>query len=289
MIHSMTGYALVEKSLPAGMMQLELRSVNHRYLDIALRLPDELRSLEQSLREQLGTALKRGKVECRISLNPLIGEVTQRLAINEALLTELTDAVERISKLAPQSVPFSAIELLRWPGVLQDSAIDPHALKEPLTLLLREALIDFNATRHREGEKLHRVMSECCTKMTTLVSAILPQLPAIQKTYIEKLGQKLREAEINPDDERLRQELALFINRVDVSEEVARLETHLSELKRVLSHGGAVGKRVDFLLQELNREANTLGAKAADISIAQTAVELKVLIEQMREQVQNIE
>lgn len=289
MIHSMTGYALAEKSLPAGMVQLELRSVNHRYLDIALRLPDELRSLEQGLREQLGTALKRGKVECRISLNPLPGEVTQRLVINEALLTELTAAVEHISKLAPQSVPFSAIELLRWPGVLQDSSIDPQALKEPLSLLLHDALIDFNATRHREGEKLHRVMSECCTKMATLVSAILPQLPAIQKTYIEKLGQKLREAEINPDDERLRQELALFINRVDVSEEVARLETHLSELKRVLSHGGAVGKRVDFLLQELNREANTLGAKAADISIAQTAVELKVLIEQMREQVQNIE
>ena len=288
MILSMTGFAAVGADLPGCALSVELRSVNHRYLDLQLRLPDELRALESAVREVLVTELKRGKVDCRISLTRAAPGATA-LAVNGERVAQLRDAAADVQRHAPGSAPLSTIEILRWPGVLTEPSVDPETLAAKALQLVRQALADLGASREREGHKLRAMIEERCEAIETQISRVAPRVPAIHDAYVEKLGARLREAGLDPDAERLKQELALFATKVDVAEEVSRLVTHVSEVRRVLCAGGSSGKRLDFLMQELNREANTLGSKSVDAELSHAALELKVLIEQMREQVQNIE
>ena len=288
MILSMTGFAAVGADLPGCSLAVELRSVNHRYLDVQLRLPDELRTLESAVREALTAELRRGKVDCRIALNRALPG-TASLAVNVERVVQLRDATAEVLRHAPGSTPLSVAEVLRWPGVLTEPSLEPSALADKTLQLVRQALAELAASRAREGEKLRMMLEERCHAIDVQLERIAPRVTAIHDAYLEKLGARLREAGLDPDTERLRQELALFATKVDVAEEVSRLKTHVAEVRRVLSTGGSSGKRLDFLMQELNREANTLGSKSVDAELSQAALEIKVLIEQMREQVQNIE
>jgi len=287
-IQSMTGYAAVSRSATGLCLQLELKSVNGRFLDLSFRLDEELRGIEVALRERLVQAIGRGKVECRLALQPepgTHGEPTPDLTVIEQL-----GRLERIIReQLPQSAPLSVAEILRWPGVLTEQTIDTARLHEEALALLEDGLRDFLASRAREGERLVRIMRERIANMRALVARVRPLLPVSLANYQARLTARLREAIGSNDEERIRQEVGLFATRIDVDEELSRLGAHLDEVERVLDAGGAVGKRLDFLLQELNREANTLAAKSVSSEITAIALELKLLIEQLREQVQNLE
>jgi uncharacterized protein (TIGR00255 family) len=288
MIRSMTGFAAVAADLPGVALAVELRSVNHRFLDLQLRLPDELRGLETTLRERILAELKRGKVECRITLGrPAAGAVG--LAVDLARVAELAKAAADVAKGAPGAMPLSVGEILRWPGVLAEPGVPPAELAAHARKLVEEALADFSASRVREGAKLIATLVERCDAIETQIARVAPRIPAIHAAFNEKLGARLREAGLDADQDRLKQELALFATKVDVAEELSRLATHVAEVRRVLAAGGSAGKRLDFLMQELHREANTLGSKSVDAELSQASLEIKVLIEQMREQVQNLE
>jgi uncharacterized protein (TIGR00255 family) len=288
MIVSMTGFAAVAAELPGLSLAVELRSVNHRYLDITLKLPDELRSLEPTLREQLATEVKRGKVECRVALNRIAASAAQ-VAIDQARVRALAEAAAEIRQLVPAAVPLSTAEILRWPGVLVEPAVPPEALAEALHRLIDQGLVELAAARAREGAKLQALLVARCADIEAQIARVAPRIPALHSAFVEKLGSRLKEAGLDANDDRMKQELALFATKIDIAEEVARLSTHVTEVRRVLAQGGSAGKRLDFLAQELHREANTLGSKSVDAELSQASLELKVLIEQMREQVQNIE
>ncbi len=288
MIVSMTGFAAVAAELPGVALGVELRSVNHRFLDVQLRLPDELRVLEAALRERILGELKRGKVECRISLTRAAAGAVG-LAVDLARVGELAKAAADVARGAPGARPLSVGEILRWPGVLAEPTVAPEALAEHTRRLVDEAIAELSASRAREGAKLAAMLIERCDAIEGEVARVAPRIPALQAAYAEKLGTRLKEAGLDPDGDRLKQELALFATKVDVAEELSRLGTHLAETRRVLAAGGSAGKRLDFLMQELHREANTLGAKSVDAELSQASLEMKVAIEQMREQVQNIE
>jgi len=288
MILSMTGFAAVAAELPGVALAVELRSVNHRYLDIQVRLPDELRALEAALREQLVAALRRGKVECRVSLNRT-GVGTMSLAVDTARVAELARAAADALKSAPGARPLSIGEILRWPGVIAEPTVPPEELAAHARRLVAQSLAELGASRSREGAKLAAMLVERCDAIEAQIARIVPRVPAIHAAYVERLATRLKEAGLDPDQERLKQELALFATKVDVAEELSRLTTHVAEVRRVLAIGGSAGKRLDFLMQELHREANTLGSKSVDAELSQAALEIKVLIEQMREQVQNLE
>jgi uncharacterized protein (TIGR00255 family) len=288
MILSMTGFAAVAAELPGVALAVELRSVNHRYLDLQIRLPDELRGLESALRELVVAELKRGKVECRISLNRAAAGAAG-LAVDAARVGQLAAAAGEVAKCAPGATPLSVGEILRWPGVLAEPTVPPAELAAETRKLVTQALAELGASRTREGARLVATLVERCEAIEGQVARIAPRIPAIHAAYVEKLCARLREAGLDPDQDRLKQELALFATKVDVAEEVSRLSTHVAEVRRVLSAGGSAGKRLDFLMQELHREANTLGSKSVDAELSQSSLEIKVLIEQMREQVQNLE
>ena len=288
MILSMTGFASASAEMPGISLAVELRSVNHRYLDVTIKVPDELRSLETALRERLAGAQKRGKVECRVALLRTVG-AGGGIAINIERVSQLATAATAVVNAIPGTPPLTAADVLRWPGVIIDATISPETLAEQVDSLVQHALSELTSARAREGAKLRAVLEERCTDIETQVARVTPRIPALHAAYMEKLGARLREAGLEPNDERLKQELALFATRIDIAEEVARLTTHVSEMRRVLAQGGPVGKRLDFLAQELHREANTLGSKSVDAELSQVSLELKVLIEQMREQVQNLE
>ena len=288
MIASMTGFAAAAAELPGCSLTVELRSVNHRYLDVQVRLPDELRALDGMLRDLLTGNIRRGKVDCRITLNHMLpGAAT--LAVNAERVAQLREAATEILRHAPDSAPITVADILRWPGVLAEPSIAPEELAQRTIELVRTALADLTASRRREGAKLKAMLEERCRAIEAQVARVAPRIPAIHAAYVEKLGARLKEAGLDPDAERLKGELALFATKIDVAEEVSRLSTHVAEVRRVLAEGGSSGKRLDFLMQELNREANTLGSKSVDAELSQAALEIKVLIEQMREQVQNIE
>ncbi|CUA86883.1 TIGR00255 family protein [Gulbenkiania indica] len=288
MIQSMTGFAAVSREFAGGVLTLELRAVNHRYLDIQMRLPEELRVIESQLREAIAAKVSRGKLECRIGLNQ--SEATQpTLELNREYVARLVGVAAEVQALAPQAKGLSVGELLRWPGVLQTNTLAPEELHRLCFESLNRGLADFNASRSREGEKLRDILNERVAGMEQIITSVKPRLPEILDNYMNKLSARLREAVDNVDDDRLKQEFALFAQKIDVDEELSRLSSHLSEVKRILKAGGQAGKRLDFLMQELNREANTLGSKSVSTETTQASVELKVLIEQMREQIQNIE
>jgi uncharacterized protein (TIGR00255 family) len=288
MIVSMTGFAAVAAELPGLSLAVELRSVNHRFLDVSIRLPDELRPLEPVLRERLASELKRGKVECRVTL-ARSAPTADGLAIDTKRVAALAAAAAQVRQLLPDAAPLDAADVLRWPGVLVEPAVAPDALAETVQRLAGNALAELAAARRREGAKLHAVLAERCDDIEAQVARVAPRIPALHAAFVEKLGARLAEAGLDANDDRLRQELALFASKIDVAEEIARIAAHVAEVRRVLASGGSAGKRLDFLAQELHREANTLGSKSVDAELSQVALELKVAIEQMREQVQNIE
>ncbi len=288
MILSMTGFAAVAAELPGVSLAVELRSVNHRYLDLQLRLPDELRGQESALRERIAAELKRGKVECRVTLNRA-SPGAAALAVDGDRVAQLAAAAAAIQAHAPGALPLTTAEILRWPGVLAEPTVPPEELAARTHELVARALVDLAASRQREGAKTAAMLGERCAGIEAQVACVAPRIPALHAAYADKLGTRLREAGLDPDQDRLKQELALFATKIDVAEEVSRLTTHVAEVRRVLAAGGSAGKRLDFLMQELHREANTLGSKSVDAELSQASLELKVMIEQMREQVQNIE
>jgi uncharacterized protein (TIGR00255 family) len=292
MIHSMTGYASTSAALPPdgarGTLAIELRSVNARFLDLQFRIADDLRGLEPVLRELIAARVSRGKLDCRVYLN----ENAQLVAVNRLnpdALERLKELAAQVQKTLPQATPLRVADVLRWPGVVAEPKADEEATRALAADLCRKALDELVASRRREGSKLAAAISERVAAMRVRIEQAAPLVPQSIAAYQAKLSEKLREALGTNDDDRVRTELAVFAAKVDVDEELTRLRAHLDEVERNLKKGGAAGKRLDFIAQELNREANTLASKSASQEITDCALELKLLIEQMREQVQNIE
>lgn len=288
MVQSMTGFAVQTRDLGSVSLHLELRSVNSRYLDLGFRIVDDLRAAEPAIRERISARLGRGKVECRLNLQAGHG-APRSMALNAALLDQLADAQAALRARFADAAPLSVNELLRWPGMLADDSLGFDEMLPAIVALTNAALDDLVATRGREGEKLADMIRERVARMRELVAIATPRMPAVVVEYQERLTAKLRDAVAGLDEDRIRQEVALYAQRIDVDEELTRLVTHLDEVERILKAGGAAGKRLDFLMQELNREANTLASKSPATDITGIAMEMKVLIEQMREQVQNLE
>jgi uncharacterized protein (TIGR00255 family) len=288
MILSMTGYAAASRELARGVLHIEMRSVNSRFLDLAFRIGDDLRALEPQLRELIAGRVQRGKVECRLNFLASSG-LRQEVALNQQVLTQLKHWQSAVHATLPDAAPLSVGEVLHWPGVLGDDTLPADIIQSECLALARSVLDELVASRRREGVKLAAMIGERVARMRELVAQVAPRLPHLVAEYQEKLGSRLREVLASADEERIRQEIGLFAVRIDVAEELTRLDTHLDEVTRILANGGAAGKRLDFLMQELNREANTLASKSVATELTTIALELKLLIEQMREQVQNIE
>ncbi len=288
MIRSMTAFARQEAQGEWGALQLELRSVNHRYLEVNPRLPEELRLLEPKIRERIGKQLGRGKVDCTLRYQPP-SELAGELAVNLELVKKLAHASREVDGLIYNPAPVNSIEVLRWPGVLESASVDEGQLQGEALILLEKALVELNDTRRREGEKLKKIILQRCDAAEEVVAAVRQRLPEVLTGLRQRLQERLAELRQELDEGRLEQEMVMQAQKLDVDEEMDRLETHLAEVRRVLERDEPVGRRLDFLMQELNREANTLGSKSADSETTKASVELKVLIEQMREQIQNIE
>lgn len=282
----MTGYALASAEHPRGALSLELRSVNSRFLDLQFRVPDELRALEPLLREAIAARVTRGKVDCRLAFAPGAAAAP---ALDAAALAALR-ALERQAREAfAEAAPLSAAEVLRWPGVLAERTLDEGELRARVAALAVRAVEELCAARAREGARLASALAGIVARMRERIAQVAPLVPEANAAYQKRLAERLHEALGGADDERVRAELAVFAVKTDVAEELQRLTAHVAEVERVVAAGGAAGKRLDFLAQELNREANTLASKAATREIADCALELKLLIEQVREQVQNVE
>lgn len=288
MIRSMTAFARQELTEPWGQLTVELRSVNHRYLDISMRLPEELRVLETRIREAIAQGLSRGKVDVNIRYQPE-QQLSDEITLNGTLLEQLAAATSRVETYFPQTRPVSPLEVMRWPGVMQMPQVEAEVLHNTAMQLVDTALSEMVRGREREGDKLKALLEQRCDGIDTIVSEVKTLVPEIKQNWREKLLAKLQEFKAEIDAGRLEQELAFMAQKIDVEEEIDRLITHVNEVRRVLQHNKPVGRRLDFLMQELNREANTLGSKSSDARTGTASVDLKVLIEQMREQVQNIE
>ena len=287
MIYSMTGYAVASADSQRGALTLELRSVNSRFLDLQFRVAEELRAAEPLLRELISARVGRGKVDCRLYLGKSAAPAQQQL--NVQAIQQLRGLASEAAKAFPGSAPLRTVDVLRWPGVLAEPTVDEEATRAALELLARRALDELAAARAREGAKLAEAVRLRASEMRKRLTEVAPLVPEAVATHRARLAERLREVLDAGVEERIRAEIALFAAKSDVDEELTRLDAHLAEVERVLDKGGAVGKRLDFLAQELNREANTLASKAAGLKIADCALELKLLIEQIREQVQNIE
>jgi uncharacterized protein (TIGR00255 family) len=284
----MTGFAASEVSVGAERLVWEIRSVNHRFLDLGFRLPEDLRGIEAELRKRIGSGISRGKVDCTLKLLAVDAAAT-RATIDDSQLEALRELEARVHKRFPAAPPLTAAEILRWPGVLVEEAPGASSLAESALAGFAEAVAGLCAARQREGERLAELLRERLAAIGALMTGIREQLAAATPRYRDRLRERLARLEIEANPERLEQELALVAQRTDVTEEADRLEGHLREIGHVLGLAEPVGRRLDFLIQELNREANTLASKVQDDELARRAVDLKVLIEQMREQVQNIE
>lgn len=288
MTYSMTGFAALEKPIVNATLLLELRAVNSRYLDLHFKLDENLRGFEPTIRELISAQLNRGKIECKVNLIQRT-QLSQEAALDGALMQQLAVMQSQAKAYFPTSRELSMADILRWPGVVLTKGIDQDLLLEDIKQLVQQGLQDLKASRAREGDKLKKLILDRIHQMEALVEKVKPLLPTLAKEYQAKLENKLQETLKSIDPERIAQELVLFTQRVDVDEELTRLTAHVSEVKRILNGDAPAGKRLDFLMQELNREANTLGSKSVSTQTSQVSMDLKVLIEQMREQVQNIE
>jgi uncharacterized protein (TIGR00255 family) len=285
---SMTGFASAEVGVDPYRIVWEVRSVNHRFLDLSFRLPEELRALEPRCRELLGAALRRGKVDCTLRVTLSAGPARD-LAIKEDVIDGLRALEAQLQQRFPQARGLSVGELLRWPGVVEE-ATEGLACVEPAAIEgLEAALRSLQGARRREGERLAELLVQRCEGVVAIVENCRALLPQTQERYRAKLMERLGKLDLETNPERLEQELVLLAQRLDVAEELDRLGGHVEEVKNVLRRNEAVGRRLDFIVQELNREANTVSSKVQDEELTRAAVELKVLIEQMREQVQNLE
>jgi uncharacterized protein (TIGR00255 family) len=295
---SMTGFAGASFATPLGQAAIEVRSVNSRFLDLTLKIADDLRAFEPQIRERIGARLARGKVECRLSVQRAAGTESTRL--NTETLAGLQRLGEQVRQALPQAAPLSVADVLGWPGVLETPPLDADALRAAVLAALDGALDRLHESRAREGAAIADGLRSRCDGIAAIVEKLRGRLPELRAAVERKLSERLNQALGTPlaaaaaltrDEvaERIRQEVTLYGLRADVDEELSRLATHVAEVRRVIDAGGAVGRRLDFLMQELNREANTLGSKATAIDLAQSAIELKLLIEQMREQIQNLE
>ncbi len=299
----MTGYATSTKETDAGTITIEIKSVNSRFLDLQFRINDEFRSIEPLFRDAISKRITRGKVECRFSFGKKNNDGQQK-ALNAPLLDQLNQFQHELRQRFPSAKELSISDLLRWPGVIEESEINSDNLQENIQSGIDATLNAFVSSREREGAALALVLLKCVDEMEAIVARITPLLPTVLQQFQQKAINRLEEAlglalnkadgaapTISRDEvlDRIRQEVTMYGIRIDVNEELARLSGHLKETREILKKGGQVGKRLDFMMQELNREANTLGSKAALKELADASMELKLLIEQMREQVQNLE
>lgn len=287
MPQSMTAFARAIKQLPWGTITWEIRSLNHRYLEVGFRLPDTQRNQEIAFREAARKLINRGKLDCTLQLS--LNRDQQGVAINSALAHRYLEATAQIAALIPQAAPISPMDILRWPGVLEESVVDSEELSASVLDLFGECLEQLVDNRTREGDQLGELILQrihAIREETAKVRASLPQILSAQK---QKLIDRIAELAVQVDPDRLEQEVVLLAQKADVDEELDRIDVHIGEISRVLKNRGPIGRRLDFFMQELNREANTLSSKSIATDTTQSAVELKVLIEQMREQIQNIE
>lgn len=299
-VHSMTGFANAQSTTRAGTLSMELRSVNSRFLDLNFRMADDLRMVEPLIREKLMNALSRGKVECRISWGRAEGE--KRIPkVDLEQVKQLAALEVSIQSALPKANGFRITEVLNWPGVVEDNSLSGEELQETISALCDQAIDALKQSREREGAGLAAVLLEKVDGMEAIVNGLLPMLPQFLAHYEGKIRERMTEAfdkiisdkashlTVEDLEERIKHEVTLHSVRIDVKEEVERLQTHFTEVRRILKKGGVIGKRLDFVTQELNREANTLGSKAHAIAQTQASIDLKVLVEQFREQIQNIE
>lgn len=285
----MTAFARQQQQTEWGSLCWELRSVNHRFLEVSPRLPEELRALEPELRERAGARIKRGKLDCTLRVQTDPAKAAQKLHINAEVVNELARACRETAGMMGTCAPPDVLEVLRWPGVAQASEINQEQLGAQALALFDAALKELVGTREREGAKLAAFLEQRRRDMQQVIAQVRGQLPRIQAEQRVKLTQRLLELKAGFDPARIEQEMLMLLQKMDVEEEIARLEAHLDEMARVMGEQGPGGRRLDFLMQELGREANTLGAKSVDLATTRASIELKVLIEQAREQIQNIE
>ena len=288
MIRSMTAFSTLNLKHDWGVLTAEIRSVNHRYLDISLRLPDELRSLEMAMRERITAKLQRGKIDCSLRYKPAT-DSNCAISLNDSYADSVIEACQTINNKMHQPSEINPMDILRWPGVVFEGDRDTQALTQAALQLIDQVITDFIECREREGERLLAMIKLRCDAMAAVVQQELKRRPIVEKLFRDKLLARVTEMQAAVDMSRFEQELVYLLQKMDVTEELDRLNSHFAELNEIFNRKEAVGRRLDFIMQELNREANTLGSKSVDLQTTQTSVELKVLIEQMREQIQNIE
>jgi uncharacterized protein (TIGR00255 family) len=288
MVFSMTAFARCTLDGDAGQYTWEIRSVNHRYAEVSIRMPEEFRGLESDLRAMLLNRLKRGKIDCnlRVGADPT---TTNTLVVNQAMARALINAAEQIGTMTGETATLDPIELLKWPGVLEVDKLDVQRVSRAVHQAFEEALDQLIETRRREGEKLDALVASRCDGVAAQIAELRTRVPEIIAVIRERYAQRIQDFVQDLDQNRVEQECALLMQKLDVAEELDRLGAHLQEVRRVLERGSPAGRRLDFLMQEMNREANTIGSKSAHIDTSTASIELKVLIEQMREQIQNIE
>ena len=288
MMFSMTAFARRDRDTPWGSLVWELRSVNHRYLEVTSRLPEELRGLEPQVRQLVSQRLARGKIDCTLRFQPK-DPSSGEFELNPVVVQKVVDAADKVQALVPGGGSLRTIDILRWPGALKTIELDVDALSRQGMDLLSQALNELVETRGREGKQLQEIIRQRLQTVDQVVADVRGALTDVREQFRQRLQERLAELKQQVDPVRLEQEIALLAQRTDVQEELDRIQTHVTEVQRVLGEAGPIGRRLDFLMQELNREANTLAAKSTDLQATNAAIDLKVLIEQMREQVQNIE
>lgn len=288
MLHSMTGFARESLETDIGTLSWEIRAVNHRYLDVQFKLPEDLRSQEQVFRQQASKILGRGKVECSLYFRRATGQDTE-LQLDAELVTLLGARLTEIAKLLPDASAANPVDILRWPGVVQQVEIDTEPLLEEAVSLLQTALASINSMRNSEGQRIAAMLESRCVEIADIADGVRARMPDVLKATRARQKERIAKLDVEADPTRLEVEIALIAQKIDVDEELDRLDSHLVEIRSAFAGTKPVGRRLDFLMQELNREANTLGSKSADTETTAAAVSLKVLIEQMREQIQNVE
>lgn len=287
MVHSMTGFARQEINTEWGSLSWEIRTLNHRYLDTGIRLPDDLRLIEPQVRERVAACLSRGKVECSLRFRPQ--QAQPSLSINQGLAAHLIELSSELKSMLGDESAMRSIDLMRWPGVIEEGEADLQPLREAALELLDHTLGELIESRGREGQRLGKLIEQRCQTIDQIVNEVTPALPEIRHALRERIQKRLQDAVESYDESRLEQEMVLLFSKLDVDEELDRLTMHVQEIREILQRDEPVGRRLDFLMQELNREANTLGSKSAALQTTRSSVDLKVVIEQMREQIQNIE
>ena len=286
MLNSMTGFARQVAESSFGTLTCEIRAVNHRYLDVQFRLPDELRANELEFKKLVGKTIRRGKVECSVHFRRAVEGQGQ---LNKALVAELRSRVEQLNKLLPETRPIDPMDVLRWPGIVEQPEVEARPIIEAATTLLSDTLVALAEMRASEGERIDQMLGSRCDDVLKIATSVRKRMPNVLLAVRKKQQERIDKLDVAADPARLETELALIAQKLDVDEELDRLQSHVTEIRKILKEQEPVGRRLDFLMQELNREANTLGSKSADAETTSAAVDLKVLIEQMREQIQNIE